>query len=75
MRERCPPNLVAINGLSSLVKQSMRLNPVVSALFAFGKRCRDRVKIIDWDGNSFRLLLKQLEVDRFIWPNDGRQCR
>ena len=33
---------VGINGLSILVEQAMRLNPMVSALFVFGNRRRRR---------------------------------
>ncbi|KVN08396.1 transposase, partial [Burkholderia sp. MSMB1552] len=60
-----------INGLSILVEQAMRLNPMTSALFVFGNRRRDRIKILGWGGNGFWLLLKRLEADRFIWPNGG----
>jgi transposase len=49
----------------------MRLNPMTSALFVFGNRRRDRIKILGWGGNGFWLLLKRLEADRFIWPNGG----
>ncbi|KVK84647.1 transposase [Burkholderia cepacia] len=62
---------MGINGLSILVEQAMRLNPMTSALFVFGNRRRDRVKILGWGGNGFWLLLKRLEADRFIWPNGG----
>lgn len=62
---------MGINGLSILVEQAMRLNPMTSALFVFGNRRRDRIKILGWGGNGFWLLLKQLEADRFIWPNGG----
>ncbi|KWZ50449.1 MULTISPECIES: IS66 family insertion sequence element accessory protein TnpB [unclassified Burkholderia] len=62
---------MGINGLSILVEQAMRLNPMTSALFVFGNRRRDRIKILGWGGNGFRLLLKRLEADRFIWPNGG----
>lgn len=60
---------VGINGLSILVEQAMRLNPMVSALFVFGNRRRDRIKILGWGGNGFWLLLKRLEADRFTWPS------
>lgn len=60
---------VGINGLSILVEQSMRISPMSSALFVFGNRRYDRIKILGWNGNGFWLFLKRLEaVDRFIWP-------
>ncbi|WP_186079831.1 IS66 family insertion sequence element accessory protein TnpB [Burkholderia gladioli] len=62
---------MGINRLSILVEQAMRLNPMTSALFVFGNRRRDRIKILGWGGNGFWLLLKRLEADRFIWPNGG----
>ncbi|KGE11189.1 transposase [Burkholderia gladioli] len=62
---------MGINGLSILVEQAMRLNSMTSALFVFGNRRRDRVKILGWGGNGFWLLLKRLEADRFAWPNGG----
>ncbi|QPQ89110.1 IS66 family insertion sequence element accessory protein TnpB (plasmid) [Burkholderia gladioli] len=62
---------MGINGLSILVEHAMRLNPMTSALFVFGNRRRDRIKILGWGGNGFWLLLKRLEADRFIWPNGG----
>lgn len=37
---------VGINGLSILAEQAMRLNPMASALFVFGNRRRDGVKIL-----------------------------
>ncbi|MDJ1167653.1 IS66 family insertion sequence element accessory protein TnpB (plasmid) [Burkholderia gladioli pv. gladioli] len=62
---------MGINGLSILVEQAMRLNPMTSALFVFGNRRRDRIKILGWGGNGFWLLFKRLEADRFVWPNGG----
>ncbi|WP_196251768.1 IS66 family insertion sequence element accessory protein TnpB, partial [Burkholderia glumae] len=40
-----------------LVEQAMRLNSMTSALFVFGNRRRDRVKILGWGGNGFWLLV------------------
>nr|WP_175992571.1 IS66 family insertion sequence element accessory protein TnpB [Burkholderia vietnamiensis] len=37
---------MGINGLSILVAQAMRLNPMTSALFLVGNRDRDRIKIL-----------------------------
>ncbi|MFJ6059111.1 IS66 family insertion sequence element accessory protein TnpB [Burkholderia vietnamiensis] len=58
-----------MNSLSILVEQLMRLNPMDAALYVFGNRRRDRIKILGWDGNGFWLLMKRLEADHFIWPD------
>jgi transposase len=60
---------MGINSLSILVEQALHLNPMDSALYVFGNRRRDRIKILGWDGNGFWLLLKRLEGDCFIWPD------
>ncbi|CAG9187733.1 MULTISPECIES: IS66 family insertion sequence element accessory protein TnpB [Cupriavidus] len=60
---------VGINGLSILVEQAMLLNPMSSALYVFGNRRRDRIKILGWDRNGFWVLMKRLEADRFTWPD------
>lgn len=50
----------------------MHLNPMASALFVFGNRRRNRIKILGWGGNGFWLFLKRLEADRFIWPQGDK---
>lgn len=37
---------MGINGLSILVEQAMSLNPMAQALYVFGNRRRDRIKIL-----------------------------
>ena len=59
----------SINGLAALVEQALRLDPFACALYVFGNRRRDRVKILGWERNGFWLLLKRLERDRFVWPH------
>jgi len=51
---------VGINGLSILVEQAMLLNPMSSALYVFGNRRRDRIKILGWDRNGFWVLMNYL---------------
>ncbi|KAF1072448.1 IS66 family insertion sequence element accessory protein TnpB [Variovorax sp.] len=59
-----------MNSLSILVEQAMQRNPMDCSLYVFGNRRRDRIKILAWDGNGFWLLMKRLEADRFVWPDN-----
>lgn len=58
----------SINGLATLVEQSMQQDPFAGAIYVFSNRRRDRVKLLGWDRNGFWLLMKRLEEDRFTWP-------
>lgn len=58
----------SINGLASIVEQSLRLDPFGAALFVFGNQHRNRVKILGWERNGYWLLMKRLEAERFVWP-------
>ncbi|WP_157649384.1 IS66 family insertion sequence element accessory protein TnpB [Burkholderia ubonensis] len=57
-----------LNTLVTMVEQSMQLDPLARAVFAFHNRKRDRVKLLLYDRAGFWLMLKRLEVDRFAWP-------
>lgn len=62
----------SINGLMTLVQHSFSLDPYDEALFAFCNRSRDRLKILEWDGDGFWLYFKRLERGHFRWPSsDG----
>jgi transposase len=58
----------SIDGLSLLVQEAMGLNPFERAVFVFGNRSRDKVKILFWERNGFVLWYKRLEEERFKWP-------
>ncbi len=59
-----------INGLMILVQESFSLDPFTDALFVFCNRSRNRIKILEWDGDGFWLYFKRLERGRFRWPSE-----
>ena len=61
----------SINGLSAIVEGSFKLDPFDGALFVFCNRNRERVKILEWDGDGFWLHFKRLEKGHFRWPSPG----
>ncbi len=61
---------MGINGLAILVEQALGHDPFAQALYVFSNRRRNRVKILGWERNGFWLLLKRLEQDHFIWPDE-----
>lgn len=64
----------SIDGLSTIVSGSFNLDPFAETLFVFCNRNRDRVKILEWDGDGFWLYFKRLEKGRFKWPAPGEDA-
>ncbi len=63
----------AINGLSIIVSEQMKLNIFSGNLFIFCNRSRTILKILYWDKNGFCLWQKRLEKDRFKWPETQKE--
>lgn len=55
----------------TLVKEGFDLDPFAEAMFVFCNRGRDRLKILEWDGDGFWLYFKRLERGRFRWPAEA----
>ncbi|GHU71720.1 transposase [Clostridia bacterium] len=60
----------SINGLSAMVRYSFQKEPTEESIFVFCNRDRDRLKILEYDGNGYWLYLKRLDECRFQWPDD-----
>ena len=58
----------SINGLSAIVEMRFKLDPFTEALFVFCNKTRNRLKVLEWDGDGFWLHFKRLERGRFKWP-------
>jgi transposase len=58
----------SIDALSSLVRESFKLDPYADALFVFCNRSRDIIKILEWGGDGFWIHMKKIEKGRFNWP-------
>ena len=54
-----------IDGLASIVQQTMERDPFSKSLFVFLNKRRDKIKILCWDKNGFLVWYKRLEKDRF----------
>jgi transposase len=64
----------SINGLMTIVDGSFNLNPFDEALFVFCNKNRDRIKVLEWDGDGFWLHFKRLEKGHFKWPAPGGEA-
>jgi transposase len=55
-------------GLSTLVRESLREDERSSQLFVFTNRRHDRIRVLYWDGTGLWVMTKRLEQGTFAWP-------
>jgi len=65
----------AINGLTVLVQETMKQDPLSGSVFLFCNRERRLLKAVYWDKTGFWLSQKRLEKNKFPWPQDEIEAR
>lgn len=63
----------SFDGLSGLVREKLREDPLSGHLFLFCNKPRNRLKVIYWDGNGLWVCAKRLERGRFSWPVESNE--
>lgn len=59
---------LSFNGLWNAAQAQLGEDPKSGALFVFGNRRRNRLKILYFDGTGVCVLAKRLEEGTFHWP-------
>jgi transposase len=58
----------SFDGLSGIVQNEIRRDPLSSAIFIFWNRRRNQLKLLHWEGDGFALYHKRLEKGTFELP-------
>jgi transposase len=58
----------SFDGLSGIVQNEIRRDPLSTAVFIFWNRRRNQVKLLHWEGDGFALYHKRLEKGTFELP-------
>jgi len=64
----------SFNGLWAAAQQQLSEDPKSGALFVFGNRRRNRIKILYFDGTGICILAKRLEKGTFCWPQSAGEA-
>jgi transposase len=58
----------SFEGLSDLVRQQFKEDPLSGHIFLFTNRRKNRVKLLYWDGSGMWVCTKKLAQGCFSWP-------
>jgi len=61
----------SFDGLSGIVHNEMKRDPLSAAIFIFWNRRRNQLKLLYWEGDGFALYHKRLEKGTFELPEVG----
>lgn len=74
----CPPQIWlavepvdmrrGLDGLSSIVQNSLGHSPCAGSAFIFRNRAGNRLRLLLWDGNGVWLCQRRLHQGHFVWP-------
>lgn len=59
------------DGLSGLVRNEFKLNPLCGDVFIFLSKQRNKIKLLHWQGDGFVIYSKRLEKGTFELPKDN----
>ena len=60
----------SFNGLSVIVRNHLKADPLGGAAFLFINKSRTLIKILYFDGTGYWVVAKRLERGTFSWPKD-----
>jgi transposase len=61
----------SFDGLSGLVVNELKKDPLSTSIFIFWNRRRNQVKLLHWEGDGFSLYHKRLEKGTFELPDSS----
>lgn len=64
----------SFNGLWASAQERLGEDPKQGALFVFGNRRRNRIKLLYFDGTGVCVLAKRLEKGTFRWPQSAGEA-
>lgn len=61
------------DGLSGLVRNEFKSDPLLGDVFVFLSRTKNRIKILHWQGDGFAIYSKRLEKGTFELPKEKQK--